>query len=242
MATAPRGRPVRPARRVTTSASRDRRTGPSGRRSAGSPRCGVGPGRDESGDAGHVVRRVERVVPDHHVEAGHGAAVRVVDGEPGRVADDVEARVRGLPLLGQSAAQQPVHLDAPVEFLAEVLAPGVGDAQPQRELQHRGGARAVDGAYGGGGVPGGAVGAEVAEQTGLEQGRDLRAVAGLADLPGVQREGRVAVGQRQCGADELRGELLGADGAAALGPGGVRGEYGGGHRQPVQREGAAQLR
>lgn len=183
-------------------------------------------------------------MPDHHVEAGDGAAVRVVDGEPGRVADDVEARVGGLPLFGQPAAQQPVHLDTPVEFLAEVLAPGVGDAQPQRELQHRGSARAMDGAYGGGGVPGGAMSAEVAQQTGFEQSRGLRAVPGLADLPGVQGQGRVAVGQRerQCGADELCGELLGADGAPALGPGGVRGEYGVGHREPVQREGAAQLR
>ena len=87
------------------------------------------------------------------------------------------------------AAQQPVHLDAAVEFLAEVLPAGVGDAQAERELEHRGGAGAVDGADGGGGVPGVAVRAEVVQQSGVEQGGDVRAVPELAGLPGVQRAG-----------------------------------------------------
>jgi hypothetical protein len=70
-------------------------------------------------------------VPDHHVQSRHGQAVRVVHGEPGRVTDDVEARVGRAPPAGEAGAQQPVHLDAPVEFLAQVLAAGVGDAQGQ---------------------------------------------------------------------------------------------------------------
>ena len=49
-------------------------------------------------------------MPDHHVESGHRVAVRCVDGEPGRVADDVEPGVCGPPLLGQAAAQQTVVL------------------------------------------------------------------------------------------------------------------------------------
>lgn len=123
-------------------------------------------------------------MPDHHVDSGDGTAVGPVDGEPGRVTDDVEGRVGRLPLLGQAAAQEPVHLDTAVEFLAEVLAAGVGDAQAQRELEHGGGAGAMDGAYGGGGIPGGAVGAQVLEQSGIEQRGGLGAVPDLAELPG----------------------------------------------------------
>ena len=59
---------------------------------------------------------------------GTGSPSGGVDGEPGGVADDVEAGVGGLPLLGEAGAEQPVDLDAAVEFLAEVLTTGVGDA------------------------------------------------------------------------------------------------------------------
>lgn len=202
---------------------------------------GLRPGRDESGDAGDVVRRCERIVADHHVEARHGVAVRVVHREPGRVADDVEARVGGLPLFGEAAAQQPVDLDTAVEFLTEVLPAGVGDAQAQRELQHRGGIGAVQGAYGGGGVPRGAMRAEVQEQSGVQKFRRIRAVADLADLPGVHRQRGVSVGQPQSGTGEPGGELLCGHEAASLRPGRVGGERGGGDGHPVQGEGAAQL-
>jgi hypothetical protein len=201
----------------------------------------AGPGRDESGDAGDVVGRGEGVVADHHVKSGQGVAVLVVDGDPGRVADDVEAGVRCAPLLAEAAAQQAVHLDAPVEFLAEVLPPGVGDAQAQRQLEHRGGARAVDGADGGGGVPGRAVGAEVPEESGAQQGGRLGAVPDLARLPGVQRQCGEAPGQREVRAGEPFGEPVGGQGPAAFRPCRVGRAHRGRDREPVQREGAAQL-
>jgi hypothetical protein len=181
-------------------------------------------------------------VPDHDVKSRHGGAVRSVDGEPGRIADDVEAGVRGPPFLGEAAAQQAMDLDTPVQFLAQVLPAGVGDAQAQRQLEHGGRAGAVDGAHGGGGVPGRAVGTEVAQQSRLEQGGRARAMPCLAQLPGVQRQGGVSIGQRQTGSGDPGREQAGGDGPAALGPGRVGGEYGTGDRHPVQGEGASQLR
>lgn len=180
-------------------------------------------------------------MPDHHVEAGHGVAVERVDCEPGRVADDVEARVRRLPLLGQATAQQTVDLDPAVELFAQVLPAGVGDAQAQGQLEHRGGVGTVDGSHGGGGMPLGAVLAEVTEQSCVEQSGGFGAPLDLAQLPGVQREGGMAVGQRQFRLGQACGELRCWDRAASFGPGGVGGEDGRGDSQPVQREGAAQL-
>ena len=55
--------------------------------------------------------------------------------------------------VGEPAAEQPVDLDASVEFLAEVLTTGVGDAYAEGELEHDGGTGPVDGPDGGGGVP-----------------------------------------------------------------------------------------
>ncbi len=145
------------------------------------------------------------------------------------------------PLLCEAAAQQAVDFDAAVEFLTEVLPAGVGDGQAQRQLQHGGRAGAVERAYGRGGVPRGAMRSEVPEQAGVQQFRRLGAVADLADLPGVHGQCGVPVGQRQPGAGEPGGELLGRHGAAAIGPGRVSGEYGGGDGHPVQRKGAARL-
>ena len=107
-----------------------------------------------------------------------------------------------LPLRGQAAAQEPVDLDTAVEFLAEVLTAGVGDAQAQRELEHGGGAGAMDGSYGGGRVPGRAVGAEVLEQSGIEQGGGFGAVRTSRSCQGCRGRSRVAVGQRQVRAGE----------------------------------------
>lgn len=173
-------------------------------------------------------------MPDHHVEADHRGPVQRVDGQPGWVADDVEVRVFGVPLLGEAGAQQTVDLDAAVQFLAEVLPPGVGDAQRQRQLEHGGGAGTVNGTDGGGGVPRRAVRAEVAEETGVEEGGYFTAVPGLAQLPGVQRQGRPAFGQRQLGTGQAGGQQWGGDRAAAFGPGGVGSEDGGSDGEPVQ--------
>lgn len=138
------------------------------------------------------------------VEAGDGGAVRGVDGDPGGVAHDVEAGVGGLPLLGEAGAQQAVDLHPAVEFLAEVLAAGVGDAQTQGELEHRGGARAVDGADGGGGVPGVTEGAQVVEEAGIEQGCDGGALEEFAGLPGVEGQGVKPSGRGIPGASRPR--------------------------------------
>ncbi len=205
------------------------------------PSRGARARRDESGDAGDVVGGGERVVADHHVQSAQWGAVGIVDSQPGRVAHDVEARMHGMPLLRESAAEETVDFDAPVEFLTEVLAAGVGDTQAQRQLEHRGGSGSVDGSYGGGGPPGSAVSAEVTEQSRVQQGSRLRMVPDLARLPGVQGQKDVPVRQRQAGTGQACGEPGGGDRAAALGPGGVGGEYGGSDSHPVQGEGTAQL-
>lgn len=167
-----------------------------------------GLGDTRPADAGCVVSGCERVVPDHHVQAYHRFAVRAVDGEPGRVADDVESGVGRLPLLGEPGAQQSVDLDAAVEFLTEVLPTGVGDAQAERELQHGRRIGPVERTDGGGGVPGGAVRAEVTQKAGVEEGRGLGAVLEFARLPGVQGQRGVPVGQGQFRPGELEGELV----------------------------------
>ncbi len=200
------------------------------------PRAGCG----ECGDADGVVVGTEGVVAQHGVESGDGGAVRGVDGDPGGVAHDVEAGVGRLPLFRESGAEQPVYLDTAVEFLAEVLAAGVGDAQAQGELEHRGGAGAVDGADGGGGVPGLAVRAQVVQEPGVAEGGDGGALEQVAGLPGVQGKGGRAVGQREPGGEPAE-EPGGGDGAAAFGPGGVGGEGGGFDGEPVQGEGAVQF-
>ncbi len=174
------------------------------------------------------------------VEAGDGGAVRGVHGHPGGVADDVEAGVGRLPLLGEAGAEQPVHLHASVEFLAEVLAAGVGDAQAQGELQHRGGARPVDGADGGGRVPGLSVRAQVVQESRVAEGGDAGALEEFAGLPGMQGKGGGVVGQRKTGGEPAE-ELRRGDGAAALGPCGFGGECGGIDREPVQGKGAVEF-
>ncbi len=176
----------------------------------------------------------------HDVESGDGSAVRGVDGDPGGVAHDVEAGVGRLPLFRETGAEQPVHLDAAVEFLAEVLTTGVGDAQAEGELEHRGGTGAEDGAHGGGGVPGLAVGADVVQESGIAEGGDGGALEQVAGLPGVQGKGGGAVGQRESWGDPAE-EPGGGHRAAAFGPGGVGGEDGGGDGEPVQREGAVEF-
>lgn len=90
-------------------------------------------------------------------------------------------------------------------------------------------------------MPGGAVRAEVPEQSGVEQGRGLGAVPDLGHLPGVQRQGGVTVGQGQPGSGQPRGEQLRGDGPAALRPRRLGRQDRGGDRHPVQRKGAAQL-
>lgn len=85
------------------------------------------------------------------------------------------------------------------------------------------------------------MGAQVLEQSGIEQRGGLGAVPDLAELPGVQREGRAAVGQRKFGAGQASGELGGDDGPAAFGPGRVGGKDRGVDSEPVQGKGAAQL-
>ncbi len=193
----------------------------------------------EAGDAGGVVARTEGVVAEHHVEPRDGDALGVVHGEPGRVPDDVEAGVLPLPARGEAGRQQPVDLDAPVQFLAEVLPAGVGDAYAEGELEHDPRPGPVHGADGGSGVPVLAVRAEVVDQTGLGEGADLGAVEQVGGLPGVYGDGDGAGGRAQpCG---VRGEQLLGGGRAVLGPGGV----GGGQRpvdgEPVEREGAVDL-
>ncbi len=200
------------------------------------PRAGSG----ECGDADGVVARTEGVVAQQGVESGHGGSVRGVHGDPGGVADDVEGGVGRLPLLGEAGAEQPVHLDAAVEFLAEVLAAGVGDAQAQGELEHRGRARAVDGANGGGGVPGLAVRAQVVQKSRVMEGGDGGALEQVAGLPGVQGKGGGAVGQREPGGESAE-ELWGGHGAAALGPGRFAREGRGFDREPVQGEGTVEF-
>lgn len=69
---------------------------------SGDSRAGLGTRRDQTGDARGVARQEERVVPDHHVETLYGVAVRRIDGEPSRVADDVECGVGRLPFRGQT--------------------------------------------------------------------------------------------------------------------------------------------
>lgn len=123
----------------------------------------------------------------HDIETGDGFAVRRVDGEPCGVADDVEAGVDGVPLRGEPAAEQPVDLHPSVEFLAEVLTTGVGDAYAEGELEHDVGTGLVDGPDGGGGVPALAVRSQVVEELRIEQRRDFGPVAQFAGLPGVER-------------------------------------------------------
>ncbi len=228
MATAVPGRPVRSARRETSTASRERSAG------AATPGHGRGEVRPATqcawspGPNGLCRSTTSRPVT--------GSPSVPSTAEPGGVAHDVEARVGRLPAGGQAGPQQPVHLGAAQQFLAQVLPAGVGDAQPQGELQHGGGTGPVDGAHGGGRVPGVAERAEVAQQPGLEQRPHGGPVADVTRLPGVQRQRRGAVGQlHQPGTGE-GGEQIGrGDRAAALGPGGVRGEQ----RRVARRASAA---
>ncbi len=90
-------------------------------------------------------------------------------------------------------------------------------------------------------MPVGAAGAEVVQQAGVAEGGDVRAIGEFACLPGVQGQGDGAVGEREDVSGEAGGELLGGDGLAAFGPGGVGGEDGAVHGHPVEREGAAQF-
>lgn len=133
----------------------------------------------------------------HDVEAGYGFAVGGVDREPCGVTHDVEAGVGGLPLLAEAGAEQPVHLDTAVEFLAEILTTGVRDAYAERELEHGRGAGAVHGADRGGGVPGPSVGTQVVQETSVEKDCDGRAVCQFAGLPGCSGSGTVLSGSRR---------------------------------------------
>lgn len=90
-------------------------------------------------------------------------------------------------------------------------------------------------------MPGRPTGAEVAQESRVEQGRRTWAVAYLARLPRVQRQGGISVGQGQLRSGEPGGEQPRGYSPAAFGPGGVGGEYGVGDRQPVQREGASRF-
>lgn len=202
----------------------------------------AGPGARgrEAGDAHRVVERVERIVAEHDIESGDGPALRSVDGEPGRVADDVEAGMGGVPLRGESAAEQPVHLHSTVEFLAEVLTTGVGDAYAEGELEHDVGAGLMNGPDGGRGVPVLAVWTEVVEEVLIEQGGDFGPVAQFACLPGVERNRCGVPGQVQS-LRVPRDQILGRYGPAAFRPGGLRGQHGPVDGHPVQREGAVQL-
>ncbi len=138
----------------------------------------------ESGDAGGVVARAEGVVAEHRVEPGDGGALGVVDGEPGWIADDVEAGVRALPLLGESGGQEAVDLDAPVELLAEVLPAGVGDAYAEESLSMTRAPGRCTVRMEEVGCQGSPCGAEVVEEAGLGEGADLGAVDQVGGLPG----------------------------------------------------------
>lgn len=176
----------------------------------------------------------------HHVEARDGLSVRAVDGEPGGVADDVEARVDGVPLRSESAAEQPVDLYSAVEFLAEVLTTGVGDADTEGELEHDLGTWLMHGTDGRGGVPVLPVRSQVVKESGVEQGDHFGPVAEFAGLPGVERNRCGVVGEPHSsgvGGDQFRGRY----GTPSVGPGGVRGQHGPVDGHPVQREGAVQL-
>lgn len=177
---------------------------------------------------------------EHHVEAPDGFAVQAVDGQPGGVADDVEARMGGVPLRGEPAAEQPVDLHSAVELLAEVLPAGVGDADAEGELEHHLGAGPVHGADGGGGVPAFAVRSQVVEESGVEQGGHFGTVPEFTGLPGVERNRCGVVGEAQplgVGGDQLRGRHR----TASVGPGGFGGQDGPVDGHPVQREGAVRL-
>ena len=177
---------------------------------------------------------------DHDVESRQRFAVRGVDGEPGGVADDVEAGVGGLPLLAEPGPQQAVDLHAAVEFLAEVLTAGVGDAYAQRQFEHGVGAGPVHGADEDVGYQWLAVGAQVVQESGVEEGGDGGALREVAGLPGVQGQ-RDGTGRAIGGRREPVRQLCGGDGAAAFRPGRVGGQDGGVDGHPVQREGAVQL-
>jgi hypothetical protein len=84
--------------------------------------------------------------------------------------------------------------------------------------------------------------AEVLDQPGVEQGCDVGTVSDLAPLPGVQGKSSMSVGEGQLGSGESGCELGCGDKSAAFGPGRVGGEYGRSDSQPVEWEGAAQLR
>lgn len=194
----------------------------------------------EPGDADGVVVPVERVVAQHDVEAGNGFALGGVDREPGGVPDDVESGVDGVPLPGESGAQQPVDLHAAVEFLAEVLPAGVGDAYAEGEFQHEVDAGPLHGAHRGGGVPALAVRAEVVQQAGVGEGGDFGPHRQFAGLPGVERDRRGVRGDAQ--AVGVAGhEFRGGDRPAVVGPRRVGGQDGPVDGHPVEREGAVRL-
>ena len=103
------------------------------------------------------------------------------------------------------------------------------------------GASAVDGADGGGGVPGVAVGPRSWRRPASSRAATAGRCRSSRACQGCSGSGTVSVGQSETGTGEACGELLGRDGAAALGPGGVGGEDGAVDGHPVQREGATQL-
>lgn len=145
-----------------------------------------------------------------------------------------------MPLPGESGAQQPVDLHAAVEFLAEVLPAGVGDAYAEGELQHEVDAGPPDGAHRGGGVPALAVRAEVVQQAGVGEGGDFGPHRQFACLPGVERDRRGVCGDAK--ALGVAGhEFRGRDRAAVVGPGRVGGQDGPVDGHPVEREGAVRL-
>ncbi len=191
---------------------------------------------DQPGDAERPFVRPEGLLAQHGVQTVRVAEAPEVDTDPGRVADDVEAGVRGAPLGAEAGLQQPVHLDAPEQFLAEVLPAGVGDPQPERELEHPRCAGPADRPDGRGRVPQLALRAQVVQPTGGEQLGHGGAQGEFAGLPGVQRQRGGAGWQQARLAEKLLGQLVGSGVHRRVG-----GEQCAVHGVPVQPEGAVQL-
>ncbi len=200
------------ASRTATSASRER-SEPSGR--LGTGRVAVRPATQHTSSCGPNGR-----VPQHDVQAGHGLAGGGVDGEPGGVADDVEAGVRRAPSLrraGRAAGGAPRRRAA--SSLRRFSRRELVIRRPSDSLSMTAGARPVDGAHRGGRVPAGRRAgrgraaarrrAGRARRGGGASSRACQGCSGSAAVPGGQGGARPG---------QPGGQPVGGDRAAALGP------------------------
>ena len=188
-----------------------------------------------------VARRV-RVLAQHHLEARLGPVLAGADGQPRRVADDREPGEAGGQLVAQPGRQQPVDLDPAGQLLGQVDPDRVGDADPERQLEHERRVGPVHRPHRRGGRPGPPLGAEVGQQPGAEQGPHRGLLQQARGLPGMHRDQGVAVGPAGGPPDVRAGQLVAGQQLGRARPeGGVLGHHRAVGPEPVQRERRPQL-